>query len=92
LLLNQRAYNLPIAQSAGASVLLTAQSARIPIFCLKTCPSLFEIHTDSIRSTKLKVDRIASLWLNVACEFKRAGFLEGKAIGTSLPIELHRQP
>jgi len=32
------------------------------------------------------VDRIVSLWLNVACEFKRAGFLEGQAIGTSLPI------
>jgi len=38
------------------------------------------------------VDRIVSLWLNVAREFKRAGFLEGKAIKKSLPIELHRQP
>jgi len=34
------------------------------------------------------VDRIVSLWLNVACEFKRAGFLEGEAIGTSLLIGL----
>ena len=25
---------------------------------------------------------------NVACEFKRAGFLEGEAIGISLPIGL----
>ena len=32
------------------------------------------------------VDRIVSLWLNAAREFKRAGFLEGEAIGTSLPI------
>jgi hypothetical protein len=34
------------------------------------------------------VDRIASLRLNAACELKRAGFLEGEAIGTSLPIAL----
>jgi hypothetical protein len=33
------------------------------------------------------VDRIVSLRLNVACEFKRAGFLEGKTIGTTLPNE-----
>jgi hypothetical protein len=29
-----------------------------------------------------------SLWLNVACEFKRAGFLEGEAIETPPPIGL----
>ena len=58
------------------------------MFRLKTCFSLFEVHTDSIRSTKLKVDRIVSLWLNMACEFKRAGFLEGEAIETPLPIGL----
>jgi hypothetical protein len=33
------------------------------------------------------VEHVVSLWLNVACEFKRAGFLEGKAIGTTLPNE-----
>jgi len=32
------------------------------------------------------VDRIVSLWLNVACEFKQAGFLEGMAIGITLLI------
>ncbi|EDM83412.1 hypothetical protein [Limnobacter sp. MED105] len=32
------------------------------------------------------VDRIVSLRLNVACEFKRAGFLEGEAIETTLLI------
>jgi len=69
------------------SALTLAHSARIPIACQKTCISLFDIHTDSIRSTKQKVDRIVSLRLNVACEFKRAGFLEGKAIGTTLPNE-----
>jgi len=35
---------------------------------------------------RLKVDRIVSLWLNMACEFQRAGFLEGEAIETPLPI------
>jgi hypothetical protein len=67
------------------------QSSRVPTRHQKTCISLFEIHTDSIRSTKLKVDRIVSPWLNVACEFKRASFLEGDAIGISLPIELNKQ-
>jgi hypothetical protein len=33
------------------------------------------------------VDRIVSLKLTVACEFKRAGFLEGETIETSLPIK-----
>ena len=66
---------------------LIARSARIPIARLKTCLSLFEIPTGSIRSTKQMVDRIVSFRLNAACEFKRAGFLEGEAIGTSLPFE-----
>jgi hypothetical protein len=62
------------------------QSARIPIVRLKTCISLFEVHTDSSFSTKLMVEKDVDPWSSVACEFKRAGFLEGEAIGTSLPI------
>jgi len=30
------------------------------------------------------------LWSTVACEFKRAGFLEGEAIRTTLTIAPHR--
>ena len=35
------------------------------------------------------VEKGVGLWPTVACEFKRAGFLEGEAIGTSLPIVLN---
>jgi len=70
------------------SLVCLALSARISITPPENLFSLFDIHTDSIRSTKLKVDRIVSLWLNMACEFKRAGFLEGEAIETPLPTGL----
>jgi hypothetical protein len=33
------------------------------------------------------VEQVVGLAPNVACEFKRAGFLEGKTIGTTLPNE-----
>ena len=53
-----------------------AWSARIPIFRLKTCLPLFEIHTDSTGLAKMTAKPVAGLRPNVACEFKRAGFLE----------------
>ncbi|WP_298217759.1 MULTISPECIES: hypothetical protein [Limnobacter] len=34
------------------------------------------------------VECVVGLQPNVACEFKRAGFLKGEAIGMSLPIGL----
>jgi hypothetical protein len=55
---------------------LHAQSARIPIARLKTCTSLFECHIDSLFSAKNMAENIVGLRPNVACEFKRAGFLE----------------
>jgi hypothetical protein len=47
-----------------------------PIVCLKTCISLFEIHIDSLFSAKNMAENSVGLQPNVACEFKRAGFLE----------------
>jgi type IV secretory pathway protease TraF len=35
------------------------------------------------------IEHVVGLQPHVACEFKRAGFLEGKAIGISLPIDAH---
>jgi hypothetical protein len=61
-------------QSLACEIL--AQSAQIPIVRLKTWFSLFEIHTDSTHSTKEMVEWVVGLQPNVACEFKRAGFLE----------------
>ena len=70
--------------------MVTAQSVQVPIFRLKTCISLFEIHTNSTCSTKLKVEHVVGLRPNDVCEFKQAGFLEGEAIGTSLPTATGR--
>ncbi len=65
------------------------ESARVPIPRLKTCISLFEVRTDSPSLAKVTTKLGAGLWPTVACEFKRAGFLEGEAIGTSLLIGLN---
>jgi len=65
-----------------------AQSARIPIACQKTCISLFEITLTHQAWQKRWPSLGVSLRLNVVCEFKRAGFLEGEAVGTTLLIGL----
>ncbi|MBU0782704.1 MAG: hypothetical protein KJ798_10175 [Gammaproteobacteria bacterium] len=49
----------------------------MPSFRLKACISLFDIHTDSPIQAKKMAGIGVGLQPNMACELKRAGFLEG---------------
>jgi len=55
----------------------------MPYFRQKACISLFEIHTDSPGSAKGMAEPGVGLQPNVACKFKRAGFLEWRCEGNA---------